>query len=70
MVAVGLPDRSMKESKESVLSANRTIGCDVTDQKIVVNLSPSELRKSGPMFDLLMAVGILKESAYMKKSQM
>ena len=39
MVIVGLPDVSVKESKERVLSTIRTLDCDVTDQKIVVNLS-------------------------------
>ena len=45
MVIVGLPDASVKESKERVLSTIRTLDCDVTDQKIVVNLSPSEQKK-------------------------
>jgi magnesium chelatase family protein len=33
----------------------------LTDQKIVVNLSPSEQKKNGPLFDLAMAVAVLKE---------
>ncbi|GAE28083.1 Mg(2+) chelatase family protein [Halalkalibacter wakoensis JCM 9140] len=61
MVIVGLPDASVKESKERVLSAIRTLDCDVTDQKIVVNLSPSEQKKNGPLFDLAMAIAVLKE---------
>ncbi|MEK4886206.1 magnesium chelatase domain-containing protein [Bacillus sp. FSL W8-0223] len=40
MIIVGLPDASVKESKERVLSTLRSLECDVTDQKIVVNLSP------------------------------
>ena len=52
MVIVGLPDASVKESKERVLSTVRTQKCDVTDQKIVVNLSPSEQKKNSPFFDL------------------
>ena len=62
MVIVGLPDTSVKESKERVLSAIRTLGCDVTDQKIVVNLSPADQKKNGPFFDLPMAIGLLKEA--------
>ena len=61
MVIVGLPDTSVKESKERVLSAVHTLGCDLSEQKIVVNLSPSEQKKNGPFFDLAMAPGILKE---------
>lgn len=67
MVIVGLPDASVKESKERVLSAVHTLDCDVTDQKIVVNLSPSEQKKNGPFFDLAMAIGILKERGKLKE---
>lgn len=66
MVIVGLPDTSVKESKERVLSAVHTLGCDVSDEKIVVNLSPSEQKKNGPFFDLAMAIGILKEKGELK----
>lgn len=67
MIIVGLPDVSVKESKERVLSAIRTLDCDVTDQKIVVNLSPSEQKKNGPLFDLAMAIGVLKERNHIKE---
>lgn len=68
MVIVGLPDASVKESKERVLSVIRTLGCKGADKKIVVNLSPSEQKKNGPMFDLAIAVGILKETNHMKEN--
>ena len=42
MVIVGLPDASVKESRERVIAALSHFGADVTDQKVVVNLSPSE----------------------------
>jgi magnesium chelatase family protein len=61
MVIVGLPDTSVKESKERVLSAMHSLDCDMTEQKVVVNLSPSEQKKSSPLFDLAIAIGILKE---------
>lgn len=67
MVIVGLPDTSVKESKERVLSAIHTLGCDVSEEKIVVNLSPSEQKKNGPFFDLAMAIGILKEKGELKE---
>ena len=67
MVIVGLPDASVKESKERVLSAIHTLDCDVTNQKIVVNLSPSEQKKNGPLFDLAMAIGVLKETNHVKE---
>lgn len=49
MVVVGLPDASVKESRERVLSALSLFAADVTDQKVVVNLSPSEQKKNGPI---------------------
>lgn len=67
MVIVGLPDASVKESKERVLSALRMLECARIGQKVVVNLSPSEQKKNGPLFDLAIAIGILKEMNYIKE---
>lgn len=64
MVIVGLPDASVKESKERVLSAIRSLNCGGANQRIVVNLSPSEQKKNGPFFDFAIAIGILKEMGY------
>ncbi|WP_040207185.1 YifB family Mg chelatase-like AAA ATPase [Neobacillus jeddahensis] len=50
MVIVGLPDASVKESRERVVAALGHFDVDVTDQKVVVNLSPSEQKKNGPLF--------------------
>ncbi|MDR4949882.1 magnesium chelatase domain-containing protein [Neobacillus cucumis] len=61
MVIVGLPDASVKESRERVIAALGQFNVDVTDQKIVVNLSPSEQKKNGPLFDLAIAIAALKE---------
>ncbi|UGB30552.1 YifB family Mg chelatase-like AAA ATPase [Metabacillus sp. B2-18] len=67
MVIVGLPDTSVKESKERVLSSIRSIVSSGTAEKVVVNLSPSEQKKNGPLFDLPIAIGILKEKNYIKE---
>ena len=56
MVIVGLPDTSVKESKERVLSAMYSLDCDMTEQKVVVNLSPSEQKKNSTFFDLAQAL--------------
>ncbi len=56
---VGLPDASVRESKQRVASALYSSGYPLTGQKITINLSPSELRKNGPLYDLPMAIGIL-----------
>ncbi|WP_071392622.1 YifB family Mg chelatase-like AAA ATPase [Bacillus tuaregi] len=67
MVIVGLPDTSVKESKERVLSALHSLDCVMTEQKVVVNLSPSEQKKNSPFFDLAIAIGILKERGEFKE---
>lgn len=59
-IIVGLPDASVKESKERVSVALHSYGHQLVDQKTIVNLSPSEQKKNGPIFDLPMAIGILK----------
>ncbi|WP_053360955.1 YifB family Mg chelatase-like AAA ATPase [Bacillus sp. FJAT-27251] len=61
MVIVGLPDASVKESRERVIAALSHFAADLTDQKVVVNLSPAEQKKNGPLFDLAIAIAALKE---------
>ena len=56
---VGLPDASVKESRERVIAAIRNSGYDIPVKKITVNLAPADIRKEGPAFDLPIAVGIL-----------
>jgi magnesium chelatase family protein len=56
---VGLPDAAVKESKDRILAALRTLGYTLHGQKIIINLSPAEQKKSGPMYDLPMAIGLL-----------
>ena len=56
---VGLPDVSVKESKERVRTAIKNSGFELRSSKIIVNLAPAEIKKEGPYFDLPIAVGIL-----------
>ena len=56
---VGLPDTSIKESRERVQTAIRNTGIQLLSKKIIVNLAPANIRKEGSMFDLPMAVGVL-----------
>lgn len=55
----GLPDTSVKESKERVKAAIRNSNIEFLSRRIVVNLSPANTRKEGSMFDLPIAIGIL-----------
>ncbi|WP_231178232.1 YifB family Mg chelatase-like AAA ATPase [Candidatus Absconditicoccus praedator] len=56
---VGLPDNSIKESKERIKATFRSCGIELPSRKIVLNLSPSDIRKIGTRFDLPMAIAIL-----------
>ena len=56
---VGLPDISIKESKERVRTAIKNSGFEFQSRRIVVNLAPANTKKEGSFFDLPIAVGIL-----------
>ena len=56
---VGLPDSAVKESLQRVESAIKTNGYFMPRRKLVVNLAPADIRKSGSAFDLAIAVGTL-----------
>jgi magnesium chelatase family protein len=56
---VGLPDTSVRESRDRVKSAIRNSGFEFPSHRITVNLAPADLRKAGASFDLPIALGIL-----------
>jgi magnesium chelatase family protein len=56
---VGLPDASVRESRDRVRSAIRNSGFDFPAHCITVNLAPADVRKAGASFDLPIALGIL-----------
>jgi magnesium chelatase family protein len=58
---VGLPDTAIKESRDRVSSAIKNSGFKPVNQcgRITVNLAPADLPKSGPIYDLPIALGIL-----------
>ena len=56
---VGLPDATVKESKERVKTAIKNSGFDFQSRRIVINLAPADTRKEGSFFDLPIAIGIL-----------
>ena len=59
---VGLPDSAIRESWQRVEAALRHTGFQMPRQKIVVNLSPADIKKEGTSYDLSIAVGILAAS--------
>ena len=56
---VGLPDAGLRESRDRIRSAIRNSGFEFPPHRITVNLSPADLRKEGPAFDLPIALGVL-----------
>jgi magnesium chelatase family protein len=59
---VGLPDAAVQESRERVKTAIKNAGASYPLKRIVINLTPADLRKEGPIFDLPISVGILAAS--------
>lgn len=56
---VGLPDSAVKESRERVRAAIKNSNLSFPNKAYVVNLSPADLPKHGPAYDLAIAVGVL-----------
>lgn len=56
---VGLPDASVKESRERVRAALKNSGYQFPAERMTVNLAPADMKKEGPAFDLPIALGML-----------
>ena len=66
---VGLPDIAVKESLQRVESAIKTIGYQMPRTKLVINLAPADIRKSGSAFDLAIAIGIMAANEQLKNPE-
>lgn len=62
----GLPDISVRESKERVKTAIKNSGYNLFSRKIVVNLAPADKRKEGSIYDLPIAIGVLSANEYIQ----
>jgi magnesium chelatase family protein len=60
---VGLPDASVKESRDRVRSAMKNCGFEFPIHKITVNLAPADKRKEGPIYDLPLLVTLIRASS-------
>jgi magnesium chelatase family protein len=56
---VGLPDASVRESRDRVRAAIRNSGFQFPSHRMTINLAPADVRKAGSAFDLPIALGIL-----------
>ena len=59
MEIIGLPDASVRESRDRVSAAVLNSGREMLPRKITINLAPADLKKEGPSFDLPIAVGVM-----------
>ncbi|MBN1317422.1 MAG: magnesium chelatase, partial [Anaerolineales bacterium] len=59
LTIVGLPDAAVQESRERVRAAIVNSGLYFPNKRLTVNLAPANIRKTGPMYDLPIAIGIL-----------
>lgn len=57
---VGLPDAAVKEAQNRVRSAIKNSGYEFPKSRITINLSPADIRKEGPVYDLPILIAILK----------
>ncbi|MBN1622676.1 MAG: YifB family Mg chelatase-like AAA ATPase, partial [Endomicrobiales bacterium] len=66
---VGLPDASVRESKDRVVSAVRNSGFNFPTGHVTVNLAPADIKKEGVAFDLPVAVGIVCAQGRLNKER-
>lgn len=69
-VIVGLPDKSIAESKERIRASFSHVGLTLPPRRIIVNLAPSDLQKEGAHYDLPIALGILSALDAFDKAQL
>lgn len=67
---VGLPDGAIKESQQRIDSAIKANGYRMPRIKVVVNMAPADIKKSGSAFDLPIAIGILGGSEQMENTDL
>ena len=67
---VGLPDNAIKESNFRIAAALENNGFRIPGEKIIINISPADMRKEGSAYDLTLAVGILAASGQIKAPNM
>jgi magnesium chelatase family protein len=67
---VGLPDNAVKESKQRMETAIKTLGFSWPGKRIVINMAPADIRKEGSAYDLPLALGILAASEQLKPGRL
>jgi magnesium chelatase family protein len=70
VAVVGLPDNTVKESKDRIRSAIKNSGYKYPSQRITINLAPADLKKEGSCLDLAIAIGILAASGLVNENNL
>ena len=63
---VGLPDATVRESRDRVRAAIKNAGFKFPEHRITVNLAPADVRKAGSSFELAIALGLLVHEGVLK----
>lgn len=66
---VGLPDKTIAESRDRIRAALHSIGLIIPSQRIIINLSPADLVKEGSHFDLPITVALLINMGVIKPEE-
>lgn len=66
LVIVGLPDTAVRESKDRVLTAVKNGKFELGALHCTVNLAPGDLKKEGVLYDLPIAIGLLRSAGVLK----
>lgn len=69
LVIVGLPDTAVRESKDRVLTAIKNSHFKIETVHFTVNLAPGDLKKEGPIYDLPIALGLLRSSGLLQEKK-
>lgn len=67
LVIVGLPDTAVRESKDRVLTAIKNSGFRLETNHCTVNLAPGDLKKEGVLYDLPIALGLVRSAGFLKQ---
>ncbi len=63
---VGLPDAAVKESRERVRASIKNCNFEYPVSRITVNIAPADVKKEGPIYDLPIAIAVLKAIGQIK----
>ncbi|WP_300700646.1 YifB family Mg chelatase-like AAA ATPase [Bacteroides sp.] len=67
---VGLPDSTVKESHQRIISALQVNGYRMPTSNIVINMAPADIRKEGSAYDLPLAIGMLAASEVIQSDKL